>query len=291
MTHHRLLGPRRLRTHLLAVVTLLAFGPRTVTAQADTTGAPIPLFTYRDLVLAGSVAVVTILTRPFDDAMAKVLQDSATQDSRKLQKLATFVRTTASPGAYYIGGAMYLGGRLSGNDKLADLGLHGTEALLVGEVVAVVVKGAVGRQRPSVLPRNSGSYELFRGFKAGESFRSFPSGHSTSAFAAAAAVSSETSRWWPETRWIIGPALYGGAALVGISRMYNNRHWASDVLIGAGIGTFAGLKVVRYHHTHPGNPVDKLMLVGSLVPTSDGHALRWSILPVPRAFTPTGTQR
>jgi hypothetical protein len=43
--------------------------------------------------------------------------------------------------------------------------------------------------------------------------------------------------------------MYGGAALVGLSRMYNNRHWASDVITGAAIGTFAGTKVVRYHHT------------------------------------------
>ena len=136
---------------------------------------------------------------------------------------------------------MYAAGRLFDKDKLADLGLHGTEALVVGELVAGVIKGAVGRQRPSVLPRNSGSYKLGRGLKS-DTFRSFPSGHSTSAFAAAAAVSSETSRWWPDTRWIIGPILYTGAALTGVSRMYNNRHWMSDVLVGAGVGTFAGLK-------------------------------------------------
>src|SRR4029078_5988433 len=81
--------------------------------------------------------------------------------------------------------------------------------------------------------------------------------HSTSAFAAAAAGSSETSRWWPDTRWIIGPILHRGAALTGVSRMYNIRHWMSDVLIGAGFGTFAGLKVVRYHHSHPGNRLDR----------------------------------
>jgi membrane-associated phospholipid phosphatase len=154
-----------------------------------------------------------------------------------------------------------------------------------------VIKAVVGRQRPSVQPRNASSYQLGRGLQS-DSFRSFPSGHTTSAFAAAAAVSSETSRYWPGTRWVIGPILYTGAALTGVSRMYNNRHWMSDVLVGAGIGTFAGLKVVRYQHSHPGNRLDRWLLKGSLSPAPDGgQALHWSIGPAPPAFTFTTPRR
>ena len=276
----------------LALLPALSIATQSAHAQADTLGNPRALFTYRDLVLAGGVAMVTMIARPFDDRMAARLQDSSTQANRKLQGTATFVRTVATPGSYVIGGTMYVAGRLSGNERLADLGWHGTEALIVGELVAVVIKGTAGRQRPYVEPRNSNSYGLFRGFGGSDKYRSFPSGHSTSAFAAAAAVSSETSRWWPETRWIIGPILHTGAALTGVSRMYNNRHWASDVLIGAGIGTFAGLKVVRYHHTHPGNRLDKWLLSGSLIPTDDGgHTVRWSIMPAPAWLTSRPSRR
>jgi membrane-associated phospholipid phosphatase len=277
---------------VLAVLISLPTLAREAAAQADTIGPPIPLFTYRDAVLAGSVVVATLLARPFDDHYAGRLQDSSTQANRKLHNLATFVRTTTAPGAYYIGGTMYVVGRLSKDEKLADLGWHGTESLLVGELVAGAIKVTAGRQRPYVRPRNSNSYQLFRGFGHGDQYRSFPSGHSTSAFAAAAAVTSETSRWWPNTRWYIGPILYAGAALTGVSRMYDNRHWASDVLIGAGIGTFAGLKVVRYHHSHPGNRLDKWMLAGSLIPTSGGgQAIRWSIMPVPASLLPRTPRR
>jgi len=74
--------------------------------------------------------------------------------------------------------------------------------------------------------------------------------------------------------------MYGGAALAGISRMYNNQHWASDVLVGAGIGTFAGLKVVRYNDSHPNNRLDRIFLSAALVPdVGGGQALHWSILP------------
>jgi len=279
---------RRTAVFLLA----LALAPSPALAQADTIGPPRALFTYRDAVLAGGVAVATLLARPFDDHYAARLQDSSTQANRKLQGLATFVRTVATPGSYVIGGSMYAAGRLSKNERLADLGWHGTEALIVGELVAGVIKGTAGRQRPSERPRDSNSFQLFRGFGREDRYRSFPSGHTTSAFAAAAAVTSETSRWWPNTRWIIGPALFSGAALTGVSRMYNNRHWASDVLTGAGIGTFAGLKVVRYHHSHPGNRLDRWMLAGSIAPTPDGgRALQWSILPVPASLTPSTPRR
>jgi hypothetical protein len=65
-----------------------------------------------------------------------------------------------------------------------------------------------------------------------------------------------------------------------VSRMYDNKHWASDVIIGAGLGTFAGLKVVRYNDAHPGSRVEKLFLSGSIVPTADGgHAFHWSLMP------------
>jgi membrane-associated phospholipid phosphatase len=276
------------RRFALPLLLALSLATEPALAQADTIGPPIPLFTYRDAVLAGSVYAATIIARPLDDRFAARLQDSSTQANRKLQGLATFVRTVATPGSYVIGGTMYAVGRLSKNERLADLGWHGTEALVVGELTAVVLKGVVGRQRPHVRPRDSNGFRLFRGFGRDDRYRSFPSGHATSAFAAAAAVSSETSRWWPETRWIIGPVLYGGAALTGVSRMYNNRHWASDVLVGAGIGTFAGLKVVRYHHSHPGNRLDRWMLAGSLVPTPDGgQTIRWSIFPAPQVLAPT----
>jgi len=247
---------------------------------SDSATTSVPLFTYRDAILAGAFALTARLVHPLDEHYRDRLQDSSTQANRKLQTLATFVRTTATPGSYVIGGTMYAVGRLAKNRKLASLGLHGTEALIIGEGVAGVVKGLVGRQRPSVEPANPNSYQLFRGFGGGDAYRSFPSGHTVSAFAAAAAVTAETSRNAPNTTWIVAPILYGGAALVGVSRMYNNRHWASDVIVGAGIGTFAGLKVVRFNRSHAGNRVDRFFVTGSLIPAPDGgHALRLSLAP------------
>jgi membrane-associated phospholipid phosphatase len=67
--------------------------------------------------------------------------------------------------------------------------------------------------------------------------------------------------------------LYGGATLVGVSRMYNNAHWGSDVVIGAAIGTFGGIKVVKYHHTRPGNRLDRWLLSATPVARAGQYGL------------------
>jgi membrane-associated phospholipid phosphatase len=249
-----------------------------LSAQTDTTHVP-SLFTYRDAILAGSFVIATVLVRPLDMRAAEALTDSSTQDSRRLHKLAAFVRTTTSPGGYIIGVSMYAIGRLTKEEHLQSMGLHGTEALIIGEAVGVAIKSTAGRQRPYVMPRNPQSYSLFRGVSSDE-YRSFPSGHTVAAFAAAAATTGEATAWFPGAKWVVGPILYGGAAATGLSRMFDNRHWASDVVVGAAIGTFAGLKVVRYNGQHPNNGVDRLLITASIVPDGqDGHALHWSLAP------------
>jgi hypothetical protein len=42
--------------------------------------------------------------------------------------------------------------------------------------------------------------------------------------------------------------------------MYNDKHWASDVALGAAIGTLSGKLVVRYAHGRPGNLIDRIAL-------------------------------
>ena len=81
-------------------------------------------------------------------------------------------------------------------------------------------KNTIGRTRPySHYQRNS-----------------FPSGHTMTAFTSATILHNEygcVSPWYS-----IGG--YSVASIVGVSRILNNRHWASDVLAGAGFGILSG---------------------------------------------------
>ncbi|MDZ7898076.1 MAG: phosphatase PAP2 family protein [Arcicella sp.] len=64
------------------------------------------------------------------------------------------------------------------------------------------------------------------------SANSFPSGHTANAFFGAAVLAEEY-----KDQSIIYPILgYSAATATGVFRILNNRHWASDVLVGAGVG-------------------------------------------------------
>jgi membrane-associated phospholipid phosphatase len=73
----------------------------------------------------------------------------------------------------------------------------------------------------------------------GSEYNSFPSGHTTNAFVAAEFMHQEYKHLSP---WY-SVAGYSLATATGIMRMMNNRHWMSDVLVGAGLG-MASVKAV-----------------------------------------------
>jgi membrane-associated phospholipid phosphatase len=66
----------------------------------------------------------------------------------------------------------------------------------------------------------------------GSSANSFPSGHTANAFFGATILAKEYS----DKSILIAIGGYSVATATGVFRMLNNRHWASDVLVGAGIG-------------------------------------------------------
>ena len=263
---------------------------RTVVPR-DTANAPghKTLFTYRDALLAVGLVGLTAAMFPVDEHFAKQLQNPDLRANRFLDRSATGVEWITTPGSLFIGGGMYAAGRITGNKNLTDLGWHGTEAVLLASTVTSILKGALGRSRPYVnADTNSRDFNFGWGFGGGDykapwtssDYKSFPSGHTTTAFAAAAAVTSEARRMWPKSLPYVATAMYGGATLVGLSRMYHNNHWASDVVLGAAIGTFSGLKVVRYSHAHPDNKLDQFILGVTFVPTPNGGALSFT-LPAP----------
>jgi membrane-associated phospholipid phosphatase len=239
------------------------------------------LFTYRDALLAGGFAALTVLMFPADQAIAKKLTDSSLTANRFFQHSANGVEVITAPGAYIIGGGLYVIGRVSHKPNVTDLGWHGLESVVLATAITGVLKGTMGRARPFVTnDTNPADWRLGGGFGNADR-QSFPSGHTTTAFAVASSITSETRRLHPSYVKLVAPVLYGGATLVGLSRMYHNKHWASDVVLGAGIGTFSGLKVVRYSHAHPHNLIDRVILRTAIAPDDHGGVALGFNLPAP----------
>jgi len=255
---------------IYAVLFVTVFAANIAGAQtADTVNGPKPLFKLGDLVTMGAFTLATIALAPADRHMTHQLQIPARQSNKLLNRSAGIFRVLGSPGGLITGTGLYVLGTADGQRRTQDLGLHTVEAIVLADGVTTGVKILAGRARPRISGDDASRFQLLRGLR-NEEYRSFPSGHATSAFAFASAVSSETQRWWPSSRWILGPILYSGATLTGVSRIYNNAHWASDVMAGAAIGTLVGLKVVRYQHSHPDNTLDRKLLRAGVMHVNGG---------------------
>ena len=225
--------------------------------SADSAAAAQAVLATHDLVYAAGATLATLGAARFDRPAANFARTHG-QESIALQRTSHVMESLAIPGAFIIGGGLYLGGRLGGDDGMADAGLHTTEAVLLASAVTGVLKFATGRARPYVSHDSSGDFGFMRGLHD-DRYRSFPSGHTVIAFAMAAAATEEVSRSGGAT-WLVGAATYSGATLVGLARMYHDMHWASDVVMGAAIGVFTGRRVVQWQHSHAGNRVDRWLL-------------------------------
>lgn len=148
----------------------------------------------------------------------------------------------------YVPGVAFYGLNLAGvksKHSIVDgTALYALSSGIMGLSTAVV-KRAANRLRPD----GSNNY-------------SFPSGHTSSAFAAAEFLNQEYRDVSP---WI-GYAGYTVATATGALRLYNNRHWVSDVVAGAGFG-IASAKLAYLVY-----PRLKTMIVGK-------KALHYSMVP------------
>jgi len=128
-----------------------------------------------------------------------------------------------------LGGGILIG-HLSDNDELKRLSLRASESALISTGITYLIKMGTGRKRPDL---EKGPYK-WTGPTIESGMMSMPSGHTAFAFAVASYLSSETDN--P----LIDILSYTCAIMVGYARIKNDKHWASDVYLGALIGISVG---------------------------------------------------
>ncbi|MHB8123455.1 MAG: phosphatase PAP2 family protein [Desulfuromonadaceae bacterium] len=149
-------------------------------------------------------------------------------------------------------GIFYLYGQLNDDPKARRTSLLAVESFTISGAIALTIKQAAQRPRPAS-GKTSTTWDG-PGLKRTDS--AFPSIHTQTAFSIASVFAEEYG-----TTPFVAPTAYGLASFVGLSRIYSNKHWASDVFFGAAIGYFVGKSVVRYHTAQSSPPLKILPTV------------------------------
>lgn len=176
-------------------------------------------------VILGGGLVAAALAHPFDDNVQESLGDSSgAQKFFKAGKYlgSVYVQTGVAVGMYAIGRYALPPESGTHTNKWSHLGFDLVRSTILSQVFVQGIKYAVRRDRPT-----------------GECC-AFPSGHAATTFATAAVLERHFGY---RGAW---PTLLA-ASYVGMSRLADNRHFLSDVIFGAALGTATGWTVVGRH--------------------------------------------
>jgi membrane-associated phospholipid phosphatase len=229
-------------------------------------------FVKRDLVATGIAIAGTAVVSTFDLRIARWARSDRVQgDSSRHDFVSEATRVNETP-LMLAALATYGVGRLARSSTTADVGLHTLEALVLTTTVSTVIRGVVGRSRPRVSLDDPFHFKPGTGFSAFET-RSFPSLHTAAAFATATALVGEIELRRPAAKKIAAPLLYTAAMVPGLTRVYLNQHWASDIVAGAFVGALIGSRVVGYAHSHRRTRLDRVLLGVSAVPDGRGGVM------------------
>ena len=117
-------------------------------------------------------------------------------------------------------------GKAAGNQGIYGVSTRALKSTLMAGVSVFVLKSLIGRERPPV----SDDPFKFHPINFHDDTNSFPSGHTTIAFALATSFAREIKGTWDDVLF------YTLATTTAYARMHDNKHWASDVVFGAGVG-------------------------------------------------------
>ena len=173
----------------------------------------------------------------FDDEIRKWIQRDPTQAKNNISKYGLEPWGSGLYPAFLLGG-FYIYGLSADNHRARQIALSGVQVFIMTGITTQIIKHLTHRHRPD--QDDPANPRLWEGPFTGWDYTSFPSGHTSTAFALASLISSV----YKDKIWV-GILSYGLATGVAWSRVYDNHHWPSDVLIGAALGFAIGKTV--YH--------------------------------------------
>ena len=219
----------------------------------------------KNLIFWIPVLTATTVTAFYDEAIYSAFKDF--QDTHDWVSDISPVITWGGENVFVlsVGGLFYLSGVLSKKDKAKQTGLIALQTWVHAGLIVQVGKLLTGRQRPSF----ENGKDKWHGFPAslnrfnGEpssKYDAFPSGHTIEAWALATIIAEQY-----KNIKIVPILSYSLATGVGLSRITEDAHWLSDVILGAALGYSIGKFMVRERKDtrwtiFPGTSADKMKI-------------------------------
>lgn len=211
---------------LAAVLGGITLAPRAAPAQQEE--QYFALQWWHPLAAGAGIALLFTVDKPIHEFWQN-------HQSETLDDIANVAKKFKEPVVFAVSsvGAMSLG-LMIGEPVVAQTGLQILGAYGVASGMMIATKWAFGRSRPSDTPDDHLNFDWFNG----DENTAFPSGSSAVVFSLAATVSDAVGNTW------VSVGLYSGAVVNAWSRVYGERHWFSDVALGALYGVTAA-KVIN----------------------------------------------
>jgi len=188
-----------------------------------------------NLMIMGSVGLAALVASKYDNR----IQNYAQQDGLLNPKVSRFGDMYGGAwSAWLLPVSVILTSKVnneSNKEMLKKLDLT-VSALVANGVTTIVLKELINRERPN-----------------GTDKRSMPSGHTSHSFTVAAIANELYGRE-------VGIAAYLLAGLVGVSRINDNKHYLTDVLIAAGLGTIIGRGFAKTYRGYIDNNKNEINL-------------------------------
>lgn len=211
---------RRPTLFAAVVVATIAVFAGSLHAQGTVREPATNLEWWHPLAAGAGIATLILIDEPVRDAI-----QGSQGDFR--DDLAEFTKDFKDSRIFYATGAgAIVIGLVAQEPAVAATGAHVLGAYGLAAGANIAAKWAFGRSRPSAVPSDATNFDFFSG---GET-NAFPSGSAAVVFSLATTLSDAIDRT------PVSIVLYTGAALNSWARLYSNRHWLSDVAMGALIG-------------------------------------------------------
>ena len=207
----------------------------------------------KDWLIFGSVVAGTLALSSADERVKDFLDR---HHSRSAKNLSEFGAEYGEPRTVaLLTGSMYVAGLLADNTWLRETSVILTASLLPAGGIQTLTKHVAGRARPHV----GLGHAKFDSFRNEESYYSFFSGHTMVAMATSHTLARRIHH--PVAKVV----LYGAGAVGGGSRLYNEDHWLSDVVLGSALAIFTVNSVSKW--------------VEERKQSNELHGLQWRLLP------------